>query len=564
MAEPSRTPNILWISTHDISPHLGAYAGVWPGAEHAETPHLDRLAADGALFEQAFAAAPVCSPSRSAIITGCYPTAIGTMHMRTKAVPPPEVRLLPEYLRMNGYYCTNNVFTDFQVDVPGTAFDDCSPTAHWRNRADADTPFFAAFHGMVTHESSLYVDDDAYEKLVAGLSPDQRRDPAEAVVPPYYPDTEAFRKAWCRYLELITVMDAWVGDLLDQLEEDGLTENTIVVFWSDHGIGMPRAKRFSYEAGLHEPLIVRWPGHVAPGSRRSEVVELMDLAPTMLTACGVPIPAHMHASALFDADGEPLPRGSDYAFGGRDRMGDQWDAARTARDASHRYIRNLHPDRPYMLHNEYTSTTSTWRELRSILSRESSLRAQGEIPHLLSDPQRLFTAPSKPAEELYNLIDDPHEVHNLAADDAHRPVLERMRAAVDDWTNRVGDLGTIPEDELLESWRPGGRWQRTATPTASIDEEGVLTADCATEGALIGWTTDPAPAGSTAAEDGAADGARHGNEIGSPPADGRTWTIFQGPVTVPPAGEICVTAWRLGFLPSAETVAADLRDQKVS
>lgn len=417
-------PNILWISTHDISPHLGAYAGIWPGAEKARTPHLDRLAAEGMVFENAFAAAPVCSPSRAAIMTGRYPISIGTMHMRTKAVPPPDVHLLSEYLRAEGYYATNNFFTDFQVPVPGTAFDDCSPTGHWRNRPTEGTPFFAAFHGMATHESSLYLDDDAYARLTASLSDEFRRDPGELYLPPYYPDTPAFRTAWARYHELISLMDAWVGGILEELEEDGLADSTLVVFWSDHGIGMPRAKRYSYEAGLHEPLIVRWPGRITPGSTRSDVVELMDLMPTMLNVAGIPIPDHVEAEPLLDAGGNGLARSTGYAFGSRDRMGDQFDAARTVRDERFRYILNLHPDRPYMLHNEYMSVTSTWKDLRGILSRESSMRARGTEPNLLTPEQRLFTRPDKPAEELYDLSADPHEVINLAEIPDYADVLE--------------------------------------------------------------------------------------------------------------------------------------------
>ena len=288
-------PNILWISTHDINPHLGAYAGVYPGAEAAVTPNLDRLAAEGARFDRAFATAPVCAPARSSIVTGMFPTAIGTMHMRTRAVPPPEVRLLPEYFREAGYYVTNNWFTDFQVEVPAPAYDDCSPTAHWRNRPDPGRPFFAEFHGLITHESQIYLDDDEFAQRTSHVPQEARHDPDTVTLPPYHPDTPVFRRSWARYLDLITEMDHGVGELLAQLEEDGLAEDTIVVFWSDHGLGMPRGKRWAYDSGLHEPLIMRWPGVVAPGTVRDELVHVMDLAPTMLAAAGIAVPEHMQA-----------------------------------------------------------------------------------------------------------------------------------------------------------------------------------------------------------------------------------------------------------------------------
>ncbi|MGO1628440.1 MAG: sulfatase-like hydrolase/transferase, partial [Microbacterium sp.] len=256
MSAREERPNILWISTHDINPELGCYRDVWPGAEAAVTPNLDAFATEGTRFDNAFAVAPVCAPSRSSIMTGCFPTSIGTHNMRSKAVPPPEVRLLSEYFRQAGYYATNNVFTDFQLPVPGTAFDDCSPTAHWRNRPDPDQPFFASFHGMVTHESQIYLDDDDFVRVTSELPDGARHDPETVPVPPYHPDDEVFRTAWARYHDLISSMDAWVGRILSELAEDGLERDTIVVFWSDHGAGFPRAKRWATEAGLRIPLIV--------------------------------------------------------------------------------------------------------------------------------------------------------------------------------------------------------------------------------------------------------------------------------------------------------------------
>jgi uncharacterized sulfatase len=389
-------PNILWISCHDISPDLGCYAGVWPGAEYAHTPNLDRLAAEGVRYDNAFAVAPVCAPSRSAIITGMYPTAIGTMHMRSRAVPPPEVRCFPEYLRLAGYYCTNNFFTDYQFATPVTVWDTCDPQAHWRNRPDTAQPFFAVFHAMVTHESQIYVGDEQYQKNTAMLTPEQRHDPALAPLPPYYPDTPVFRQAWARYSNNVTAMDHWAGDLLRQLADDGLTEQTLVVFWSDHGRGFPRAKRWPYEAGLHEPLLVRWPGKIAAGTVRTELVSLMDLGPTMLAAAGLPVPEPMHGQPLFDAHGNFNPTSREYVFGHRDRMDETEDTMRTVRDARFRYIRNYHPDRPYAQHIDYAERLPTWRELRRLRFEEAAQRGKGEVPNLLTPAQRRFLATTKP------------------------------------------------------------------------------------------------------------------------------------------------------------------------
>ncbi|MBN9387950.1 MAG: sulfatase [Chloroflexi bacterium] len=538
-------PNILFISTHDINPDLSCYAGVWPGAEYAHTPNLDKLAAEGARFDQAYATTPVCAPSRSAIMTGMFPTAIGTMHMRTHAVPPPEVHVFTEYLREAGYYCTNNFFTDFQFKVPVTAFDDCSFTAHWRNRPNPDQPFFAAFHGMVTHESQVYVGEEEYQKNTARLTPEERHDPTAAPIPPYYPDSPVFRKAFAQYSDNITAMDYWVGDFLKQLEEDGLADNTLVVFWSDHGRGFPRAKRWPYEAGLRVPLIVRWPGKIQPGTAYQDPVYLMDLAATLLNAAGVSVPGYMHARPLFDEQGRFAPA-RPLIFGGRDRMDEQEDTTRSVRDGRFHYLRNFHPDRPYFQYNDYGEHMATWQELRTLRFRESQLLGMGENHHLLNETQRPFLAAHKPEDELYDLLADPHETHNLADDPRYAAEVARLRQAIEDWQKEYGDLGMLPEEELVESWRPGGEMQPTATPDISI-QAGMLVASCQTEGASIGWTTDPPPDNPPAAN-------QFIRAVGGPNSEGRHWQLYTGPVPVPEGQTVWVRAHRIGFRESADVV----------
>src|SRR4029453_6218390 len=420
-----------------------SYRGIWPGADYAHTPNLDRLAAEGARFDRAFASAPVRAPARSAIMTGCFPNAIGTMHMRTKAVPPAEVTLLPQYFREAGYYCTNNYFTDFQVDVPPVVFDDCSPTAHWRNRPDKDAPFFAAFHGMTTHESQIYLDDESFQRATPYVAPPDRHDMAAAPLPPYYPDTEIFRNAWARYADLITEMDHWVGDILSQLEEDGLADNTIVVFWSDHGRGMPRAKRWATEAGLRVPLLLRWPGVIDPGTVRTDLVHTMDLAPTMLAVSGRGIPAPLHGKPLMEWDGTFISRPNAYIYGGRDRMDESEDTTRTVRDERYRYVRNFHPDRSPMPHIDYPDHTATWAELRRLRGEEARQLACGELPSLLSELQRRLVAVSKPEEELYDLEQDPHETCNLVQDPERAEALATLRRVLQTGQGRFEDLGRL-------------------------------------------------------------------------------------------------------------------------
>lgn len=522
-------PNILWISTHDINPHLGTYAGVWPGAEQARTPNLDRLAAQGARFNRAYASAPVCAPSRSAIMTGCHPASIGTMHMRSNAVLPQEVSLLPELLREAGYYTTNNWFRDFQTEAPGTAFDDGSRSSHWRDRPEG-APFFAAFHGFITHESQIYLDPAEIREATPHVAEADRCDPSAVILPPYHPDTGTFRRAWANYFDLIAEMDHWVGTILDQLEEDGLAESTIVVFWSDHGAGFPGHKRWAGEAGLRVPLIARWPGRLAPGAVE-EPVGLVSLAPTMLAICGLDVPQWMQADSLLDRTGarREVPP---FVIGARDRMDEQEDTVRTVREGRFRYVRNLHRDRPPMQHCHYPDALATWAELRELAFMEATQRGSGDQPNHLTEAQRTLVTPRKPAELLFDTEADPHEMTDLAGDPRHRQDLDRLRGALDTWTAKHGDLGLAEEAELLESWRPRGRLQQTSTP--GLDATGRLV--CDTPGARIGWSNTP-PRADTA--------PRQARLMGA--ASEGSWKLASTYRGQRPAW---VRAWRPGFDPS--------------
>ena len=263
-------PNILWITVEDLSPRLAPY-----GDSLAATPTLNRLASEGMTFNRVFSISGVCAPSRSALITGMYPISIGTHHMRTTheapglpgpylAVPPPHVKAFTESLRAAGYYTSNNAKTDYQFGEPLTAWDESSPSAHWRNRAP-DQPFLAVFNSGRTHESRVWPNPEEEPIL----------DPARVEVPPYYPDTPVVRTDLARHYDNITRVDGWVGHLLDQLEEDGLSENTIVFFFSDHGDGLPRAKRWLYDSGLRVPMFVRWPGKIEAGSVTDRLVSFV-------------------------------------------------------------------------------------------------------------------------------------------------------------------------------------------------------------------------------------------------------------------------------------------------
>jgi uncharacterized sulfatase len=242
-------PNILWLSAEDISPHFGCY-----GDAHAKTPNIDALAQRGVRYKNCFTTAGVCAPCRSGIITGVYQSTLGTHHMRCKAVLPDQIRPFPAYLREAGYYCTNQKKTDYQFTPPQETWDESSGEAHWKNRKDKSQPFFAVFNYGGCHESGIN-NDSKYQSVTENLTADQRQDPDQLELPPYYPDTPLVREDWKRNCELITAMDAWAGNLIQQLKDEGVYDNTIIFFWSDHGVGLPRAKRWLYDSGTRIPLV---------------------------------------------------------------------------------------------------------------------------------------------------------------------------------------------------------------------------------------------------------------------------------------------------------------------
>jgi len=532
---PAR-PNIVWISNEDMSPHLGAY-----GDRLARTPVLDRLATQSIRYTRAFTTAPVCAPSRAAIITGMHQSAIGAQHMRTSearvaelpapyvAVPPFYVKAFPEYLRAAGYYTTNRAKTDYQFGVPFTIWDDLGREAHWRHRPDPAQPFFSVFNLEVTHESQAFPSSPARKGKPLITRPD------DVEVPPYYPDTPPVREELARMYDNIADMDAQVGAILAQLEADGLAESTIVFYWSDHGDGVPRAKRSLYDSGLRVPLMIRWPkalaSIIAAGSVNDDLVSLIDLAPTVLALAGLEIPAHMHGRVLVGPAAAPPPP---FVFGARDRMDIEYDMMRSARDRQFLYIRNMQPELPYAGHVIY-------RNQSAILQEWFRLHAEGR----LSGAAALWMRTSRPPEELYDVVRDPHQIENLAAAPEHRGTLERMRTAVTAWMARIGDQGLITESEMVQRMWPGRIQPRTAQPyivprrttdaparapalTGSDPFEVVIYVP--TQGASVGYTTEEGPA--------------------------PTWHLYTGPIRVVAPATIRAKAIRYGYLESEESRVA--------
>ena len=434
--EPAKgPPNILWITCEDVSAsYLGCY-----GDPHAITPNLDKLAGESVLYTKAFATAPVCAPSRSCLITGVYATSLGTQHLRSDVELPEMIRCFPEYLREAGYYCSNNYKKDYNfTDV--NVWDESSQEAHWRKRRSGQ-PFFSVFNFTSSHQGQINgSDEEFFDKYTSKLDPEERHDPVDISLPPYYPNTPMVRKIWARYYNLITFLDKQVGDLLDQLQVDGLADNTIVFFFSDHGLGLPRFKRTLFDTGLHVPLMVRFPApyqHIAPeepGEKIDELVSFVDFAPTVLSLTKLPIPQYMQGRPFLGRRAKWSRR---YIFGASSRVDEAYEFSRSVRDDRYKYIRNFMPHLPYIQPSEYPDQAEIMQELRRAAKEDQ-----------LTEAQRLLWAPDKPAEELYDTLDDPHEINNLVDSPKHRGIVAKMRSVLYRWMHQMRDLGLLPEAEM--------------------------------------------------------------------------------------------------------------------
>jgi len=428
-------PNILWLTLEDVNCHLGCY-----GDSYATTPNIDRLAAEGVRYTHAIAGASVCTPCRSTLITGMYAVTLGSQHLRSPIRLSARVHCFPELLRKVGYYCTNNVKQDYNFECPPGVWDESSSRAHWRNRPEGQ-PFFAVFNTMVTHQSRVRMSDEEFAKETASLEPFARHDPQTVPLPPYFPDTPGTRKEMARYYDMISAADSWVGQHLRQLKEAGLEDETIVFVFGDNGAGLPRHKRALYDSGVRVPLIIRFPKkyeHLAPASAGgivSQVVSFVDFAPTVLALAGVEIPDVMQGQPFL---GKQSALSRDVAFLFRDRVDEVFELSRGLRNQRFKYIRNFMPHRPYMEISEYCEPAAMVRDLRR-------LAAEGK----LEGPAALYLRSRKPIEELYDLENDPYELHNLAEEPAYTKTLEAMREELRRQILSVRDTGFLPEGEMF-------------------------------------------------------------------------------------------------------------------
>ena len=444
-------PNILWITAEDMSPVLGCY-----GDPDANTPNIDALAKQSVRYTNAFASAPVCSPSRSCLIQGCYPTTLGTQQMRSGFPLPPYMKGFPSLLRKKGYFSSNNVKTDYNSgnyeDIIKSSWDVSSGNAHWRAQKSQTKPFFSVFNLMTSHQSRTMVWPYArfQKEIQSKLSSDQIHDPSKISLPPYYPDTPIIRKTVARFHDCVTLMDQEVGAILKQLDEDGLADNTIVFFFSDHGSGMPRHKRALLDSGMHVPLLIRFPekwkklAPTEPGGSLNRLVAFVDFAPTILSLTETPIPNYMQGEPFLGLK-KTSPR--KFIYGHRDRVDEVRDLARSVRDQNFLYIRN------YMPHLGYNQPT-VWPDLGEI--RHEFYRLTHEKK--MNTSQWHFAGPTRPIEELYDCQSDPKNLDNLAKSKDYKKILSKMRKELTKHLQETRDLGFLPEFAAWKLFEGSSGW----------------------------------------------------------------------------------------------------------
>lgn len=432
--------NILCLVAEDISPYLGCY-----GDMYANTPNLDKLAMESIRYTRMFTTIGVSAPSRASLITGLFPTSFGANYMRTsntkplteglvppyEAVPERGVKCYTEYLRAAGYFCTNNAKMDYQFTVPLTAWDENGKTAHWKHRPDG-VPFFAIFNMEVSHESQVW--KRANEPLV--IHPDS------IIPPPYHPDDETTRRDWAVAYSNIHEMDKQVQQFIDEVDEAGLLDETIIIWYSDNGGPMPRQKRELYESGTLVPFMVRFPDGKLAGMVDNDLHMFVDIPATILSLANILPPDYMHGIPFL---GKFKGESRNYVYGARDRLDEIVERQTCVRDGRFRYVRNYLPEKSgYM----------------EILSRLNMPMMQNMVRlfkrgKLNKETSRWFEKPRK-IEELYDVNNDPHEMKNLIDNPAYSKEVERLRGEMEAWNKCYNPYLGLTEAELREKLWPGG------------------------------------------------------------------------------------------------------------
>ena len=470
-------PNIIWLVAEDQSPEFFPMYG----NTVVKLPYLNGLAQDGMVFENAYSPVPVCAPARSALITGLYPTTLGTHNMRTYnaykeenqpsigipsySPPAPEgVKMFTEYLREAGYYTTNNAKEDYNFKKNSAAWDESSPQAHWKNR-NPNQPFFAVFNFGISHESQIW--NQGEKPLLV--------DPLLLTVPPVFPDTPEIRKDLAVNYSNLIRLDQQIGKIIEQLKAEGLYKNSVLFFYGDHGGPFPRYKRALYETGIKVPLIIKFSDQKNASTRNEDFISFIDFAPTVLSLAGIKPPTVMQGKAQFGPF--QSEKKSEYIFASSDRFDEQVDRVRAVRYGKFKYIRNFNPEISNALPVLY-------REQMPIMQQ---LNRMWEAGVLEPEVSAWFETP-KPWEELYNLENDPYELNNLAEEISLQDTLEFLRNRLEQWIVETKDLGQFPEKELLLHWFPDKK-PKQLTPLEYKIEKGKIYLSHSDSSASIVWKT---------------------------------------------------------------------------
>jgi len=521
--------NVVWISCEDMGPILGSY-----GNDIVKTPNLDKLASEGVRYTNAYSTVGVCAPSRFSIITGMYPARLGAHNMRTgdyhnyktpeevshrknigvidkegknipeyEVVPPTHVKPFTEILRTKGYYCANNFKCDYQFNAPFTAWDEVSSTVSYRD-APKDKPFFYVWNTLLTHESRIW--ERSNQPLTVN--------PEDIIIPSYFPDIPEVRNDIARKYSNIEAMDKKVGELMNQLEEDGMLDNTIIMFWSDHGGNLLRQKRAVGNSGLNVPLIIRYPNKMDAGKVDERIVSLMDLGPTVLSLLNIEPPKHYDGKAIAGPY-EDDPR--EYAFGTADRFDESTDMQRSVLDGRYVYVKNFLPELPLIYRNKY----------RERITMNSKLIQMDSFNMLEGDAAYIFMK-TKPVEEFYDLANDPYEVHNIIDNPKHSKRINDFRAALENWQKEINDQGFVPENKLVKSFWPNMIQPKTENVDFKIGDDGLYELTTLTNGASIGYQID--------------------EKIGT-----NSWSLYHEPIRIGDKQKIVARAIRIGYKASGIT-----------
>ena len=521
--------NVVWISCEDMGPILGSY-----GNDIIKTPNLDKLASEGVRYTNAYSTVGVCAPSRFSIITGMYPARLGAHNMRTgdyhnyktpeevshrknigvidkegknipeyEVVPPTHVKPFTEILRTKGYYCANNFKCDYQFNAPFTAWDEVSSTVSYRD-APKDKPFFYVWNTLLTHESRIW--ERSNQPLTVN--------PEDIIIPSYFPDIPEVRNDIARKYSNIEAMDKKVGELMNQLEEDGILDNTIIMFWSDHGGNLLRQKRAVGNSGLNVPLIIRYPNKMDAGKVDERIVSLMDLGPTVLSLLNIEPPKHYDGKAIAGPY-EDDPR--EYAFGTADRFDESTDMQRSVLDGRYVYVKNFLPELPLIYRNKY----------RERITMNSKLIQMDSFNMLEGDAAYIFMK-TKPVEEFYDLANDPYEVHNIIDNPKYSKRINDFRAALENWQKEINDQGFIAENKLVKSFWPNMIQPKTENVDFKIGDDGLYELTTLTNGASIGYQID--------------------EKIGT-----NSWSLYHEPIRIGDKQKIVARAIRIGYKASGIT-----------